>query len=148
MQTIKKIYKKIILFFIINTISFAYINLYPLEFNKNITKGAFQEFVLYNRSTKPVRYRIYIEEVPNRNSMKDWIEVYPKSITLNSLEEDSIRVYVQSPEGTKEGIYEANLVIKEISLPQPKLTEEEKNKKHNILTMVKLRLKGSVKYEN
>lgn len=141
--------KKIVfsLFLLINSICFSYINLYPLKFEKNIAHGAGEEFTLYNRTTKTVKYRVYIEEVEGKKSMADWVEVYPKSVTLTPLKEDTLRLYVQAPKGTPEGEYQANLVIKEISLPLPEADKEDREKKTKILTMVKLRLKGIVDYE-
>lgn len=133
-----------ILILIINSISYSYINIYPIKFEKDITEGAYEEFTLYNRSNKVRRYRIYVEDVEGRNSMKDWIEVYPKSISIKSLEEKNVKIFIEAPENIKNGIYESNFVVKEILPPTTELTNEEKNKKTNILTMVKLRLKGKI----
>lgn len=133
-----------ILILIINSISYSYINIYPIKFEKDITEGAYEEFTLYNRSNKVRRYRIYIEDVEGRNSMKDWIEVYPKSISIKSLEEKKVKIFIEAPGNIKNGIYESNFVVKEILPPTTELTNEEKNKKTNILTMVKLRLKGKI----
>lgn len=139
--------RKILILFVYSVISFsakAYINIYPVKFDKDITKGADEEFFLYNRSTKTRKYRIYVEDVEGTKSMKDWVEVYPKSITLKSLEEKKFAIYVEVPKDAKNGVYESNLVIKEISLPIVEQTKEEKEKKTNILTMVKMRMKGKV----
>ena len=137
--------KKIIavVMLLVSSISYAYINLYPLEFNKDITQGAGERFVLYNRSTKDRRYRIYVESVEGKESMADWIEVYPKSISLQPLREKAVRVYVTPPANTPQG----NLVIKEVALPTPQQDKEEQEKKTRVMTMVKLRLKGRVNYE-
>lgn len=141
--------KKIIavVMLLVSSISYAYINLYPLEFNKDITQGAGERFVLYNRSTKDRRYRIYVESVEGKESMADWIEVYPKSISLQPLREKAVRVYVTPPANTTQGEYQANLVIKEVALPTPQQDKEEQEKKTRVMTMVKLRLKGRVNYE-
>lgn len=140
--------KKIVLiFFILKSLTFGYINLYPLKFEKDITYGAGEEFVLYNRTTEPRKYRVYVESVEGKKSMADWIEVYPRSILINPLKEKNIKIYVEAPQGSKEGEYQANLVIKEISLPITLQDKEELEKKTKILTMVKLRLKGRVAYD-
>lgn len=141
--------KKIVLiiFLILKSLTFGYINLYPLEFNKDITYGAGEEFTLYNRTTEPRKYRVYVESVEGKKSMADWIEVYPRSILINPLKEKNIKIYVEAPQGSKEGEYQANLVIKEISLPIILQDKEELEKKTKILTMVKLRLKGRVAYD-
>lgn len=138
--------KKIIflLVLIINSVSFSYINIYPVKFEKDITKGGFEEYTLYNRTKKIRKYRIYIEEVPEGKGMEKWVEVYPRSITLEPLEEKSVQVYVEAPKDVAEGKYQANLVLKEVGLPAT-MRDEENKKKHNVLTMVKIRLKGIVK---
>ena len=133
-----------LIFFLINFSSFGYINIYPLKFEKEISKGAFEEFVLYNRSSKVRKYRVYVEDIEGRNFMTEWTKVYPKSVTLNPLEEAEVKVYVEAPTEIQDGVYETNLVFKEIALPSIKLSEEEKNKKMNVLTQVKMRLKGKV----
>ncbi|STO30664.1 Uncharacterised protein [Fusobacterium necrogenes] len=137
----------LLMIFFLNTLSYAYINLYPLKFEKDITNGAAQQFVLYNRTTKERKYRVYVEKVEGKRSMAEWVEVYPKSILLEALEEDVIKIFVKAPEGTPEGEYQANLVIKEVALPVIKQDKEERKKKARIMTMVKLRLKGKVNYE-
>lgn len=136
-----------LLFLILKSLTFGYINLYPLEFEKNITYGAGEEFVLYNRTTEPRKYRVYIESVEGKESMADWVQVYPRSVSIDPLKEKSVKIYVEAPKGTKEGEYQANLVIKEISFPVTLQDEEELKKKTRILTMVKLRLKGRVAYD-
>lgn len=137
----------LLLVFLLSSISYSYINLYPLEFEKDITHGAGERFVLYNRTTKPRKYRVYVEEVAGKKSMADWIEVYPKSISIDPLKEEEIRVYVSSPANTPQGEYQANLVIKEVALPITQQEKEEQKKKTRVMTMVKLRLKGRVSYE-
>lgn len=137
----------IIIFLILNSLAFGYINLYPLEFKKDITYGAGEVFVLYNRTTKPRKYRIYVEDVKGKESMADWVEVYPRSILLNPLKEENLKIYIQAPSGSKEGEYQANLVIKEVSLPLTLQDEEELKRKTKVMTMVKLKLKGRVTYD-
>lgn len=132
---------------LISSISYAYINLYPLEFNKDITHGAGEDFTLYNRSTKTRKYRVYVEEVEGKNSMTDWIEIYPKSISLSPLKEKTVKIYVTTPADVPEGEYQANLVLKEVALPITQQDKEEQKKKTRVMTMVKLRLKGRVNYE-
>lgn len=139
--------KIVILFLIFKSFAFGYINLYPLEFNKDITYGAAEEFVLYNRTTEIRKYRVYVESVEGKESMADWVQVYPRSISISPLKEEILKIYVEAPSGTKEGEYQANLVIKEISLPVTLQDKEELEKKTRILTMVKLRLKGRVAYD-
>lgn len=137
--------KKILLILnmIISFSSFAYINLYPTKFEKNITNGAYEEFVLYNRTTQPKKYRLFIEDIGDKKDMSKWIQLYPKSILLKPLEEKSVKLYVKAPKNTTKGVYSSNLVIKEIAIPNL----NNKKNKTNVLTMVKLKLKGIVNHE-
>lgn len=136
--------KKIVLVLnmIFSVTLFAYINIYPVKFEKNITSGAYEEFTLYNRTSKPRRYRVYIEEVENaKNSMAEWIEIYPKSIALKPLQEEKLQLEVKPPEGVEKGEYIANLIIKEVAIPS---VEEKEEKKNRVFTMIRMRLKGKV----
>lgn len=105
---------------IITKLSFGYINISPTSFDKNIGKGAYQEFTLYNNTSIPVRYRIESTKISNDNvySMEEWVEIYPKVITLNPAEEKTFKVYIKSKGVAKEGDYGAFLNIKQISAPK------------------------------
>lgn len=131
----KKIVFLVILF---SKISLGYINIYPTEFDKDITNGATQIFKLYNRTDEERRYRIYIENV-GKNSMSQWIEIYPQSISLKPLEEDEIRIAITPPSSISKGEYRAKLVIKEVEIPRKK-----KEKKVKLMTLFKLNMKGYV----
>lgn len=131
----KKIVFLVILF---SKISLGYINIYPTEFDKDITNGATQIFKLYNRTEEERRYRIYIENV-GKNSMSQWIEIYPQSISLKPLEEDEIRIAITPPSSISKGEYRAKLVIKEVEVPRKK-----KEKKVKLMTLFKLNMKGYV----
>lgn len=131
--------KKIVfLIFLFSKISFGYINIYPMEFNKDISNGTTQSFKLYNRTEEERKYRIYIE-AGEKNSMSQWIEVYPQSISLKPLEEDEIRIAITPPSTISKGEYRAKLVIKEVEVPKQK-----KEKKVRLMTIFKLNMKGYV----
>lgn len=131
----KKIVFLVILF---SKISLGYINIYPTKFNKDITNGATQVFKLYNRTDEERKYRIYIEG-GEKNTMSQWIEVYPQSISLKPLEEDEIRIAITPPSTIPKGEYRAKLVIKEVEVPKQK-----KEKKVRLMTIFKLNMKGYV----
>lgn len=128
----------VFLIFLYSKIVFAYINIYPTEFKKNITKGATESFKLYNRTNDEIRYRIYVEE-GEKNDMSQWIEIYPKSISLKPLEEEELRLAVNPPVSTPDGEYRATLVIKEVEVPK-KIRED----KVKLMTILKLKMKGYV----
>lgn len=131
-------------YFFIGSIVYGYINIYPISFEKEINKGAFEEFVLYNKTNKTKRYRIFVEKGEDKNSMAEWIEIYPKSIILSPAEEKSFKMLVRAPEGSSKGEYKAKLVIKEVSQPTPLMTQQERERKQKFLTMLKINLKGIV----
>lgn len=129
----------LMLLLILSAVSFSYINIYPIEFEKNIKEEAYETFKLYNSTKKPVRYRVYIEENDSKNSMSNWCEVYPKSITVNPLQEGEIKFSVKAPEGTEAGKYRAKLIVKEVDIPSKEKTEKKK-----VMTMLKMNLVGIV----
>lgn len=134
----KKIFT-LILLLMFSVASFSYINIHPIKFEKDINDEAYETFKLYNASKKKVRYRIYMEENSSENSMLQWCEVYPKSITLNPLQDGEIKFFVKAPEGTPVGRYKAKLVIKEVDVPSKEKTEKKK-----VMTMLKINLVGVV----
>lgn len=127
-----------IYFFIFSKIMYGYINIYPSKFEKNIENGVNEIFRLYNRTNKKVRYRVYLEETIE-NDMSKWIEVYPKSITLNPLEEKEINIFINPPKDTRNGKYKSKLVVKEIDIPGG-----EKHEKVKFMTIFKLNMIGYI----
>ena len=133
--------KILILLIIISNITFSYINIYPTKFEKDISNGATESFKLYNRSKETVKYRIYLDEVVNKeNDMSKWIELYPSSITLAPLEEKEIRLIVNKPLGAKPGKYGARLIVKEVRVPSKK-----KMDKVQFMTILKFNMTGEIK---
>ena len=130
-----------ILVFLLSTTSFGYINIYPMEFDKNISNGVTESFKLYNRTSNEIRYRVYIEKSKEKD-MSQWIEIYPQSISLKPLEEKELRLSVTPPKNAQAGEYKAKLVIKEIKVPNKK-----DDKKINIMTF-KLNMKGCIEEKN
>ena len=131
-----------ILVFLLSTTSFGYINIYPMEFDKNISNGVTESFKLYNRTSNKIRYRVYIEKSKEKD-MSQWIEIYPQSISLKPLEEKELRLSVTPPKNAQAGEYKAKLVIKEIKVPNKK-----DDKKINIMTLFKLNMKGCIEEKN
>lgn len=131
-----------ILVFLLSTTSFGYINIYPMEFDKNISNGVTESFKLYNRTSNEIRYRVYIEKSKEKD-MSQWIEIYPQSISLKPLEEKELRLSVTPPKNAQAGEYKAKLVIKEIKVPNKK-----DDKKINIMTLFKLNMKECIEEKN
>lgn len=130
----------IVILFLMSINALGYINIYPSKFEKSIKKETYEEFTLYNRTQRDIKYRVYLEDIEGKKSMTDWIEVYPKSIVLKPLEEKIIKLSVKAPENAPAGEYNSNLVIKEIE--SVKKTKNESKVK--VMTMLKLKLKGYV----
>lgn len=126
------------LYIILYNFAFSYINIYPTKFNKDITNGSKESFRLYNRTPKTVKYRVYIEE-GQPTDMSKWIEIYPKSILLKPLEEKEIKIFINPPTDSKDGIYKAKLVVKQVALPGKII-----NNKTNFMTLFKLNMTGYI----
>lgn len=135
----------VLYFFIMNCIAYSYINIIPTSFEKNITKGATEDFYLSNRTDMVKKYRIYTEDIPDKKSMTDWVEVYPKSIQLKPWEQKLVKVYVEAPKNAPTGDYYSTIVFKEVDIPKIRNTNKDTGKPYKIMTMLKLRIKGEVK---
>ena len=109
------------------SLSYSYINISPTSLDKNIGVGAYEEFTLYNNTKIPIRYKITPMEMKESGveNMSQWMEIYPKIITVNPLDEASFKLYIKSPQKSKSGDYGAFLNIKQISAPKLKSDEKE-----------------------
>ena len=126
----------IFLFFTIEV--FAYINITPITFDKRIDRdGGVKEYIISNSSTKSKRYRIYMESVEEKNDMTDWVEWYPKSLSLKAGESKKIKVLIIAPSEAKKGEYTTKLCIKELEIPMQK-------ENIRILTNLKIELAGYI----
>lgn len=123
--------KKFILFYLlICKLALGYINVYPAFFYEKLDNNKiFKTLILTNTTTKPIRYRLYIEEDKQEDIR---VEVYPKGVTLNPLEKEEIKILIIADE-KKNREFSKTLVVKEVELPR---------EKKKILTMFKLKLSG------
>lgn len=129
---------KILIFLFLTIEAFAYINITPITFDERIDReGGAKEYILSNSSKKNKRYRIYVESTEEIKDMTDWVEWYPKSVSLKSGESKKIKVLITAPDEAKRGEYTTKLCIKELETP----TEKENV---NILTNLKIELAGYV----
>lgn len=145
MQKFKFIfYLSFIMCFFYSGISYSYINIYPTKFRKDISHSVNETFYLYNRTNKPVKYRVYIEKntSPHFKDMSDLIEIYPKSVILNPLQTKEIRLAITPPSLIEEGVYKAKLIVKEVEFPN------SIKKKIDFMTIFKLNLTGYVGDKN
>jgi hypothetical protein len=118
----------------------AYMNIYPTNFDKRIDGiGDTEEYIITNTTNKILKYRIYLEE-SNENDMSKWIQIYPESLILKPGQEKKVKIYINSPEGIKEGEYSAVLGVKEVHIP--KITKNEELL--DVYTNLKLKIYGYV----
>ena len=133
---------KIILFLFLFKLSFSYINIHPLFFDKPIDhNGSYQEFTLFNQSSDPILYRIYVEENPKNKemSMHKWVNFYPRSLTLKPGEIGKIQMSIASHSKLPKGEYSTIFGIREIPIFQKEKTE---NSNLSVYTDLKMVLNG------
>lgn len=119
----------------------GYVNIYPVRFDKYIDKNNGDEtFYLYNSTENTVRYRIYVDTVKGKENsdMSQWIEYYPKGVTLKPNEEKTIKVHIKAPKNTKAGEYSAILGVKEVPMP----SENESGNFMDVYTDLRLEITG------
>lgn len=117
---IKNIGLLIVCYILLSLNIFAYINISPTTLDKNIGVGAYEEFTLYNNTSVPYRYKItpIAMEGQNIKDMSEWVEVYPKVVTVYPTEGQKFKVYIKAPKGTSEGDYGVFLNIRQMSAPK------------------------------
>lgn len=131
----KKVIILLLIFINLNRNIYTYINIYPIKFDKDISRDVSEEFFLYNRTKENKKYRIYLENNEN-NEFNNLIEIYPKSILLKPLEEKSFKVYIKASKEFSEGVYSTNLIVKEIE------DIKIKQNKTRVFTKLKIKLIG------
>ncbi|MGL6098344.1 MAG: hypothetical protein ACRC0G_01840 [Fusobacteriaceae bacterium] len=135
--------KLIFISFLILTFNLsAYVNINPVKFDKNIDgKGSVEEYTLYNPTQNSLKYELYLTDEGIERSMKNWIELYPKSITLKPGFSSKFKVFIKAPKGAPNGEYLATVGIKEVGLPNMK---DRKSSTLQILTHLKIDLAGFI----
>lgn len=136
--------KKLISFLLLclSNMSFAYMSINPIIFDKRIDKGgAKEEYFISNPTKTEVGYRIYVEPSDSKKDMTKWIEYYPTSLKLKSGETKKISVFIEAPKGTENGEYTSILGVKEVTVPN-----SLKNNRAgvNVYTDLKIELAGFV----
>lgn len=136
--------KNIFLIFFITSLNLlAYINIYPVTFDKSIDgNGNKEEFILYNKTPNPLRYSISLSDIGIKNSMKDWIEFYPNNLTVKPGKSEKIKVFIKAPKHAKKGEYLATLEIRESIVPTLEKTSPKNGVQ--ILTHLKMDIAGFI----
>ena len=131
-----------ILFFLLVVNIFGYVNINPVTFDKKIDgKGEVQEYTLYNPTQNTLKYQLYLTDEEIEKSMKNWIEMYPTTVTLKPGRSGKFKIFIKTPKGTPKGEYLVTVGVKEIALP--KLNSKESSTVQ-ILTHLKMDLAGYV----
>ena len=92
----------------------------PDGFEKRIDKGdGYQEFHFPNNTDRTMRYKFSATPgSKGRGDMSQWVEFYPKVLTIKPRETGLLKVYAKSPEGTPEGENGFHLESVPVDIPQ------------------------------
>lgn len=124
--SLKDVFKNLILVvvFILGVCSKAFgFSINSTDFDQRIDIGGYREFVLENKTDKPIRYKFDIKKGENAPDMSEWVKVYPKVMNIPPLEKRTLKMYAQSPSGTKPGEYAFNLIVTPLVVPVIKESE-------------------------
>lgn len=131
-----------ILFFLLAFNAFGYININPVTFDKKIDgKGEVQEYTLYNPTQNTLKYQMYLTDDEIERTMKNWIEIFPTTVTLKPGRSGKFKVFVKSPKGAPKGEYLVTVGIKEVALPK---LGSQNTSTVQILTHLKMDLAGYI----
>ncbi len=131
-----------ILFFLLVVNIFGYVNINPVTFDRKIDgKGEVQEYTLYNPTQNTLKYQLYLTDENIEKSMKNWIEIFPTTVTLKPGRSGKFKVFVKAPKGAPRGEYLVTVGVKEIALPKLNSTDTSSVQ---ILTHLKMDLAGYI----
>lgn len=139
---IKNLGLLVVCYIIFSLSAFAYINISPTTLDKNIGVGAYEEFTFYNNTTVPMRYKITPMLMKNENvkDMSEWVEVYPKVVTVYPSDKQTFKMYVQAPKGVEAGDYGTFLNIRQVSAPKLEGDAGEQNVAAGMMVMVNVNM--------
>lgn len=117
---------KIILMLFITTLSFSF-DISRTDFDRRIdTVGGYREVEFTNHSEKPIRYKFSAITSDIEKDMSNWVELYPKVMTIPPLEKRTLKIYAKSPKDKPRGEYSFFLNIDTLVVPTIKATSEGK----------------------
>lgn len=140
-MNLKKIVLLIMSYIMISVISLAYINISPTTLDKNIGLGAYEEYTFYNNTNIPLRYKLSVLPMENKsiNDMTDWVEIYPKVVTIYPTEQKTFKVYIKAPKEAEKGDYGTFINIRQVSAPKLE-SGEQKNIAAGMAVMVNVNM--------
>lgn len=113
-------YKKNILiclftFISLDSYSFRLQNIY---FNQRMDgeNGGYREFYITNEHLTRQRYKVNVLSGTSNNGA-NFVEVYPKVVTINPQSKETVKVFAKVPQNTKNGEYDFKLQFQPINIP-------------------------------
>ena len=120
-----------ILMGIIFNLGFGF-HIMPDGFEKRIDNGdGYQEFYFPNNSLETIRYKFSATPGSSvRKDMSQWVEFYPKVLTIKPGETGILKVYAKAPKTAEDGEYGFHLDSMPITVP--KIGKDGKEIKANV----------------
>lgn len=117
---------KIILMLVLTTLSFSF-DISRTDFDRRMDNGGgYREIEFTNHSEKPVRYKFSAITSDKEKDMSNWVELYPKVMTIPPLEKRTLKIYAKSPKNQPRGEYSFYLNIDTLVVPTIKVAKEGK----------------------
>lgn len=106
------------MFLVIKISSFS-VGIEPTVFGKEISQGntGYKEYTIKNETEERVRYKIEIHSSLEEDKDKFNIEVYPKVVLLEPMENKKIKILIKSKKIVKEGEYQFTMSLAPIKVP-------------------------------
>lgn len=126
-MSVKK-YKNFILiclFFFNSIISYSF-RISNIDFDQRIDKNGYQEYKLYNDSTKRVRYKVFLKDTGKLKVSKA-LEIYPKVITIEPKDYAVLKIFGKGGIELPKEEHQFILSFKPIIIPTLSKASEKKN---------------------
>lgn len=138
MKKLKNIMIIVIMQLIVMVNTFSIMSIGPIYFNHRIDgEGGYQEYTIENDSFSTVRYKMGVvpvtEDKELYQKMKNWIEIYPKVLTIKPKSSEKVKVLIKADEDAKIGEYRFRIEPQPIYIPE--LNEDFREKKPSSVRM-------------
>ncbi|MDX8336593.1 hypothetical protein [Candidatus Cetobacterium colombiensis] len=101
----------IVVFMVVAKFSFS-LSIYPKKFEKDITKGNGENFIIINDTNERKVYKL--DAIMNEEDIN--AKIFPKVFILNPNERKDVKVFLIPNKKIKNNIYKGNLLIQTLSM--------------------------------
>lgn len=103
-------------------------SIYPTRFNIDFTKNKTYEMKIINNTGIPLRINIFIEDIKGKKSLKKFIRIFPKKLSIKPGGKNLVRFNFKNIKSLPSGKYDTLLVASEVKEKDLKIKQNDEHK--------------------